>query len=41
MIEAAASTPESRSLGWVVAAFLFGILLCTVVLVGWLRVAGA
>ena len=35
LIDAATAVPESRSLGWIVAAFLFGILLCGVVLLGW------
>jgi hypothetical protein len=35
VIEAATSLEKSRNLGWIVAAFLFGILLCGVVLLGW------
>jgi len=35
LIDAATVVPESRNLGWIVAAFLFGILLCGTALLGW------
>jgi hypothetical protein len=40
LIEAATSPQESRNLGWIAAAFLFGILLCAVLLLGWIRMSG-
>ncbi len=35
LIEAATSGQERSNLGWVVAAFLFGIILCAAILFGW------